>query len=150
MNTISSSLTNRASILANRQGTLTDQQHDLLRLTSGLTFWYALGSAIVITGIVTWAMTLQMANRPANAPRVPAYFWIVLAVEDHPVHRGRSTGFAASEPPSGLKNRRRAGTRDSPPRPAGSGQRAAESSGSVGGGATAAVASNVSRRPVHS
>lgn len=80
MNTISSPLTDRAAVLANKQGTLTEHQRDLLNLTSALTFWFALGSAAAIAGIVAWAMTKQMAGLPANAPHIPAYFWIVLAI----------------------------------------------------------------------
>ncbi|MDO8692310.1 MAG: hypothetical protein Q7R39_20250 [Dehalococcoidia bacterium] len=73
MNTSLGSIKDRASILANSQGTLTEMQRDLLRLTSGLTFWYALGSAVVITGIVAWAVNTQMADLPANAPPIPDY-----------------------------------------------------------------------------
>ena len=80
MNTIFGSLTDRDSILANRQGTLTYRQRDLLKLMSGLTFWYALGSAVVIVGIVAWATNTQMADLPANAPSIPAYYWIVLGI----------------------------------------------------------------------
>ncbi|MBI4492652.1 MAG: hypothetical protein HY690_07665 [Chloroflexi bacterium] len=74
------SLTDRASILENEQGALTYTQRDLLRLTSGLTFWYALGSAVAIIGIVAWAMNTQMVSLPANAPPIPEYLWIVLAI----------------------------------------------------------------------
>ena len=80
MNRIPGSLTDRDSILANQQGTLTYTQRDLLRLTSGLTFWYALGSAVVIIGIVAWAANVQMADLPETALVIPAYYWIVLVI----------------------------------------------------------------------
>ncbi len=73
-------LTDPDSILANKQGTLTIMQRDLLHLTSGLTFWYTFGSAVVIIGIVAWATTKQMADLPANAPPIPAYYWIAIAI----------------------------------------------------------------------
>lgn len=78
MDTIFVSLTDPDTILENKQGVLTNDQHDLLRLTSGLTFWYTLGSALVIIGIVWWAVNKQMADLPANAPQIPDYYWIVL------------------------------------------------------------------------
>lgn len=80
MNTFFGSLTDPDAILANERGALTDIQRDLLRLTSGLTFWYALGSAVVIVGIVAFALSKQGASLPSNAPHVPAYFWIVLGI----------------------------------------------------------------------
>ncbi len=80
MNTLFGSLTDSSAILANKRGELTPTQRDLLHLTSGLTFWYALGSAVVIVGIVAFALAKQAASFPPNAPSVPAYFWIVLGV----------------------------------------------------------------------
>lgn len=74
------SITDRASILANNQGTLTEMQRDLLHLTSGLTFWYSLGSAVVIIGIVVWATKMQSASLPENATPIPDSYWIVLGI----------------------------------------------------------------------
>ncbi|MDO8673899.1 MAG: hypothetical protein Q7O66_21010 [Dehalococcoidia bacterium] len=75
------SLTDPGSIEANEHGELTSAQDDMLRLTSGLTFWYVLGSAIVFIGIIVWWITVaEVANPPENAPRIPAYFWLVLLV----------------------------------------------------------------------
>lgn len=80
MNTNSGSITDRSSILANSLGTLTETQCDLLRLTSGITFLYALGSAAAIIGIVVWATRTQMATLPEVAPPIPDSYWIVLGV----------------------------------------------------------------------
>jgi hypothetical protein len=74
------SLTNPQNIQSNRQGTVTTEQYDLLRLSSGLRFWFASGSAAVITGIVFWWMKKQSENLTLNAPHIPFYFWIVLAI----------------------------------------------------------------------
>lgn len=82
MNTLFGSLTDSSAILANKRGELTPTQRDLLHLTSGLTFWYALGSAVVIVGIVAFALAKQAASLPSNATHVLAYYyyWIVLGI----------------------------------------------------------------------
>lgn len=73
-------LTDRSAITANKQGIVTGEQRELLRLTSGLTFWFLLGSIIVVVGIVAWVVNKEMANLPKNIPHIPNYFWIALAV----------------------------------------------------------------------
>lgn len=73
------SLTDASALATNQQGRITESQRNLLHITSGLTFWYAFGSALGIGGITVFALKQQTGQQYANAPSMPLYGWLVLA-----------------------------------------------------------------------